>query len=398
MTLRAGREFLSLPGPSVMPDAVLSAMHQPAVDIYSGPLVATTDGLLKDLSRLFATAGRSYIYAANGHGAWEAALTNVLSRGDKVLVLESGRFAKRWGEAAAELGAEVEILPGDFRRAVRPEEVEARLAGTKAGDIQAILVAQIDTASGVQNDIKAIGEVVRATGHETLFMVDAVASLGCVPFEMDAWGVDVALAASQKGLMTPPGLSFTAVGARAREAHKTADMRTPYWDWTKRDSDQHYEKYAGTPPEHLLFALRAALNLIFEEGLENVFTRHRLIAEATRRAVGTWAEGQAIGFNVSEPGERSDSVTAIVTRNGDSAQPLVDYCRDKCGVWLGRNIGESAGRGFRIAHMGHINAPMILGTLSVVEMGLAALGMPHGRGGVQAAVEYLAKNVPANGK
>ena len=398
MTLRAGREFLSIPGPSVMPDAVLSAMHQPAVDIYSGPLIATTDGLLKDLSRLFATAGRSYIYAANGHGAWEAVLTNVLSRGDKVLVLESGRFAKRWGETAAELGAEVEILPGDFRRAVRPEDVEARLAGTKAGDIQAILVAQIDTASGVQNDIKAIGEVVRAKGHDTLFMVDAVASLGCVPFEMDAWGVDVALAASQKGLMTPPGLSFTAVGARAREAHKTAGMRTPYWDWTKRDSDQHYEKYAGTPPEHLLFGLRAALNLIFEEGLENVFTRHRLIAEATRRAVGTWAEGQAFGFNISEPGERSNSVTAIVTRNGESAQPLVDYCREKCGVWLGRNIGESAGRGFRIAHMGHINAPMILGTLSVVEMGLTALGMPHGKGGVQAAVDYLAKNVPANGK
>jgi alanine-glyoxylate transaminase/serine-glyoxylate transaminase/serine-pyruvate transaminase len=398
MTLRAGREFLSMPGPSVMPDAVLSAMHQPAVDIYAGPLVAITDGLLKDLSRLFGTAGRSYIYAANGHGAWEAALTNVLSRGDKVLVLESGRFAKRWGEAAAEIGAEVEILPGDFRRAVRPEELEARLAGTKASDIKAILVAQIDTASGVQNDIKAIGEVVRARGHDTLFMVDAVASLGCVPFEMDAWGIDVALSASQKGLMTPPGLSFTAVGARAREAHKTAGMRTPYWDWTKRDSDQHYEKYAGTPPEHLLFALRAALNLIFEEGLENVFTRHRLIAEATRRAVDTWAEGQAIGFNVLEPGERSDSVTATVTRNGESAQPLVDYCRDKCGVWLGRNIGESAGRGFRIAHMGHINAPMILGTLGVVEMGLAAVGMPHGKGGVQAAVDYLAKNVPANGK
>ena len=395
MTLRAGREFLSLPGPSVMPDAVLSAMHQPAVDIYAGPLVATTDGLLKDLSRLFGTAGRSYIYAANGHGAWEAALTNVLSRGDKVLVLESGRFAKRWGEAAAELGVEVEILPGDFRRAVRPEEVEARLAGTKAGDIKAILVAQIDTASGVQNDIKAIGEVVRAKGHDTLFMVDAVASLGCVPFEMDAWGVDVALAASQKGLMTPPGLSFTAVGARAREAHKTAGMRTPYWDWTKRDSDQHYEKYAGTPPEHLLFGLRAALNLIFEEGLENVFTRHRLIAEATRRAVGTWAEGQAIAFNASEVEERSNTVTAIITRNGESAQPLVDYCREKCGVVLGRSLGQSEGKGFRIAHMGHVNAPMILGTLSVVEMALGALGLPHGKGGVQAAVEFLAKSVPA---
>ena len=395
MTLRAGREFLSIPGPTVIPDAVLAAMQKPAVDIYSGPLVALTDSLLKDMSKIFRTEGRSYIYAANGHGAWEAALTNVLSRGDKVLVLESGRFAIGWGEAAKMLGAEVEILSGDFRRAVRPAEVEARLKKDAKGEIKAILVAQIDTASGVVNDIKAIGEAVRAAGHGALLMVDTVASLGCVPFEMDAWGVDVAMAGSQKGLMTPPGLSFTAAGARAREAHKTAGMRTPYWDWTFRDGEVHYHKYCGTPPEHLLFGLRAALDMIFTEGLENVFARHRLLAEATRRAVGAWAEGQSIAFNVSEPEERCDTVTAIVTRGGESAQPLVDYCREKCGVVLGRALGKSEGKGFRIAHMGHVNAPMILGTLSVVEMGLAALGLPHGKGGAQAAVEYLAKAVPA---
>jgi alanine-glyoxylate transaminase/serine-glyoxylate transaminase/serine-pyruvate transaminase len=395
MTLRAGREFLSIPGPTVIPDAVLAAMQKPAVDIYSGPLVALTDSLLKDLSKIFRTEGRSYIYAANGHGAWDAALTNVLSRGDKVLVLESGRFAIHWGEAAKMLGAEVEVLPGDFRRAVRPEAVEARLKQDGKGEIKAILVAQIDTASGVVNDIKAIGAAIRAAGHDALLMVDTVASLGCVPFEMDAWGVDVAMAGSQKGLMTPPGLSFTAAGARAREAHKKADMRTPYWDWTFRDGEVHYHKYCGTPPEHLLFGLRTALDMIFEEGLENVFARHRLLAEATRRAVGTWAEGQSIAFNVSEPEERCDTVTAIVTHNGDSAQPLVDYCREKCGVVLGRALGKSEGKGFRIAHMGHVNAPMILGTLSVVEMGLAVLGLPHGKGGAQAAVEYLAKAVPA---
>jgi alanine-glyoxylate transaminase/serine-glyoxylate transaminase/serine-pyruvate transaminase len=395
MTLRAGREFLSIPGPTVIPDAVLAAMQKPAVDIYSGPLVALTASLLKDMSRIFRTEGRSYIYAANGHGAWDAALTNVLSRGDKVLVLESGRFAIGWGEAAKMLGAEVEVLAGDFRRAVRPEAVEARLKQDSKGEIKAILVAQIDTASGVVNDIKAIGEAIRAAGHDALLMVDTVASLSCVPFEMDAWGVDVAMAGSQKGLMTPPGLSFTAAGARARDAHKKADMRTPYWDWTFRDGDAHYHKYCGTPPEHLLFGLRTALDLIFEEGLENVFARHRLLAEATRRAVGTWAEGQSIAFNVSEPEERCDTVTAVVTYNGDSAQPLVDYCREKCGVVLGRALGKSEGKGFRIAHMGHVNAPTILGTLSVVEMGLSALGMPHGKGGAQAAVEYLAKAVPA---
>jgi alanine-glyoxylate transaminase / serine-glyoxylate transaminase / serine-pyruvate transaminase len=216
-----------------------------------------------------------------------------------------------------------------------------------------------------------------------------------MPFEMDAWGVDLAMAGSQKGLMTPPGLGFTAAGPRAREAHKTADLVTPYWDWTFREGEAHYHKYCGTPPEHLLFALRAALDMIFAEGLEAVFHRHRLLAEATRRAVGTWAEGQAIAFNASEVEERSNTVTAIITRNGESAQPLVDYCREKCGVVLGRALGNSEGKGFRIAHMGHVNAPMILGTLSVVEMALGALGLPHGKGGAQAAVEFLAKSVPA---
>jgi alanine-glyoxylate transaminase/serine-glyoxylate transaminase/serine-pyruvate transaminase len=395
MTVRAGREFLSIPGPTVVPDAVLAAMHRPAVDIYSGPMIALTDSLLADMSRLFGTKGKSYIYIANGHGAWEAALTNVLSKGDKVLVLESGRFAVGWGEAARFLGAEVETLTGSFRRAVQPEALAARLAADKQKSIKAILVTQVDTASGVVNDIAAIGAAVRAAGHPALLMVDAVASLGCMLFDMDAWGVDVAMAGSQKGLMTPPGLGFVAVGGRGREAHKTAGMRTPYWDWTARDGELHYHKYAGTPPEHLLFGLRAAIDMIFAEGLENVFHRHRLLAEATRRAVAKWSEGQALAFNISEPQERSDTVTTVMTPNGQSTQPLIDYCNQKCGVVLGIGLGPLGGKAFRIAHMGHVNAPMILGTLSVVEIGLNALGIPHGSNGVQAAVEWLAQEVPA---
>lgn len=397
MSVRAGREFLAIPGPTTVPDEVLRAMHRPAVDIYAGPLLALTDSLLKDVARVFETTGRAYIYISNGHGAWEASLTNVLSKGDRILVLESGRFAIGWGESARRMGVEVEILKGDMRRAVRPAEVEARLKADKAnggGTIKAILVAQIDTASGVVNDIEAIGHAIRAAGHDALLMVDAVASLGCMPFEMDKWGVDVAMSGSQKGMMTPPGLSFVAANYRAREAHKKAGLRTPYWDWTDREGDLHYQKYAGTPPEHLLFGLRQALDMLFEEGLENVFRRHRLLAEAVRRAVAVWSEGQAIGFNIIEPGERSDSVTCVLV-NGHDPEAIRAYANQKCGVILGHGIGELSGKAFRVAHMGHVNAPMVLGTLSVIEMALAALEVPHAKGGAQAAIDWLAEQVKA---
>src|SRR3984893_9794772 len=395
MSVRAGRDFLSIPGPTVIPDAVLAAMQRPAVDIYSGPLVAQTDTLLADMAKIFATAGRAYIYAANGHGAWEAALTNVLSRGDKVLVLERGRFALGWGEAAKMLGAEVEILPGDFRRAVKPEAVEARLKADAKGAIKAILVTQVDTASGVVNDIAAIGQAIRAAGHDALLMVDAVASLGCMPFDMDDWGVDVAMSGSQKGLMAPPGLGFVAANDRAREIHKKAGLRTPYWDWTEREGIEHYRKYAGTAPVHLLFALRQAIDMLFEEKLENVFLRHRLLAEAVRRAVAVWAEGQVLGFNVAEASERSDTVTTVVMADGHDPVALHQYCKEKCGVVLGVGIGELQGQAFRIAHMGHVNAPMILGTLGVIAVGLNALRIPHGKGGTEAAIEWLGESVGA---
>jgi alanine-glyoxylate transaminase/serine-glyoxylate transaminase/serine-pyruvate transaminase len=390
MVVRAGREFLAIPGPTTLPDEVLRAMQHPAVDIYAGPLLALTESLLADLSKLFGTTGRSYIYSANGHGAWEATLTNVLSRGDKVLVLESGRFALSWGDAAKFLGAEVEVLKGGWNRAVRPDEVEARLRADSERTLKAVLVAQVDTSSGVVNDIEAIGKAIKAAGHDALFLVDAVASLGCMPFEMDGWGVDVAMSGSQKGLMAPPGLGFVAVNERARAVHQTAGMRTPYWDWTARDSKVHYARYCGTPPEHLLFALRASLDMLFEEGLQAVFLRHRLLAEAVRRAVAVWSEGGAIDFNITAPAERSDTVTTVLMNN---PEPLQAYCNVRCGVVLGTGFGEMAGKAFRIAHMGHVNAPAVLGTLGVVEMGLQALSIPHRSGGAQAAIDWLGKTV-----
>jgi alanine-glyoxylate transaminase/serine-glyoxylate transaminase/serine-pyruvate transaminase len=254
---------------------------------------------------------------------------------------------------------------------------------------------QIDTASGVVNDIAAIGQAIRAAGHGALLLVDVVASLGCMPFEMDAWGVDVAVAGSQKGLMTPPGLGFVAASTRAREAQKRAGLRTPYWDWAAREGGEHYQVYNGTAPEHLLFGLRQALDMLLTETLEGAFRRHRLLAEAVRRSVDVWSKGQAIGFNIHEPGERSDTVTTILMNGGHNPETLRNYCHTKCGVVLGRGIGDLSGKAFRIAHMGHVNAPMVLGTLGVVEMGLKALGIPYGPGGVQAAADYLGEAVEA---
>ena len=394
MTVAKGREFLSIPGPTNVPDAVLAAMQRPAIDIYSGEMVGITDSCLADLKELFHTRGRTYIYAANGHGGWEAAASNVLSRGDTVLVLESGRFALGWGEMAKMMGVEMEVLKGDWRRAVDPAAVTERLKRDKAHAIKALLIAQIDTASGVANDIAAIRKAMDAAKHPALLMVDCVASLGCMPFDMDGWGVDVAMAGSQKGLMTPPGLAFVAANDRARQVHKSAGLRTLYWDWTFREGEMHYQKYCGTPPEHLLFALRKAIDLIKEEGLPAAIRRHELLAQATRSAVAKWAEGHVLTFNIANPTERANSITCVLMQGRDP-QPLLDYARQKCGVVLGVGLGDLDGKAFRIAHMGHTNAPMVLGTLGAVEMGLKALGIPHGSGGVQAAVDYLGREVRA---
>jgi alanine-glyoxylate transaminase/serine-glyoxylate transaminase/serine-pyruvate transaminase len=392
MTVANGREFLSIPGPTNIPDAVLQAMHRPAIDIYSGDMVELTRTLLEDLPKLFRTSGRTFISAANGHGGWEAAVSNVLSRGETVLVLESGVFAIGWGDMARMLGIKVEVLKGSWRRAVDPAAVAQRLAADTAHEIKAILVVQVDTASAVVNDIQAIRRAIDGADHPALLMVDCVASLGCMPFEMDAWKVDVAMSGSQKGLMTPPGLAFVAANDRALAAHQKADLRTRYWDWTFRMGEVHYQKYGGTPPQHLLFALRKALDMLLAEGLDRAAHRHALLGEATRRAVGRWAEGGALAFNITEPAERSNSVTTVLTPGRDP-KPLLDYCRAHCGVVVGVGIGELSGKAFRIAHMGHINAPMVFGVLGSIEMGLAALGIPHGSGGVQAAVDYLAREV-----
>ena len=347
------------------------------------------------MRRVFRTErGRTYIYIANGHGAWEAALTNVLSRGDKVLVLESGRFAVGWGEMAEPLGIEVEVLEAEPRRAASPDALERRLRADSAGEIKAILVVQVDTASGVVNDIPALGAAIEASGHGALFMVDVIASLASMPFEMDGWGVDVAVAGAQKGLMMTPGLSFIAASGKALAAHADAGLRTRYWDWTVREGELHYMKYCGTPPVHLLFGLRKSLDMLFVEGLENAFRRHELLAGATQAAVGCWSEAGGLSFNVPEPAERSPTVTTILMEDPELSR-LLDWCYEVCNVSLGIGLGPLGGHAFRIAHMGHVNAPMTLGTLGAIETGLAALDIPHGKGGVSAAIDHLGSRLKA---
>jgi alanine-glyoxylate transaminase/serine-glyoxylate transaminase/serine-pyruvate transaminase len=386
--LARGREFLSIPGPTNVPEVVLQAMHRPAVDIYAPELLDATQQLLHDLKSVFRTEGSTYIYIANGHGAWEAALTNTLSRGDHILVLESGRFAVGWGDQGDLLGLTVEILPGDWRRAVDPSALEARLRADTAHEIKAILVVQIDTASGVVNDIPALRAAIDAAGHPALFMVDGIASIGCMEFEMDKWSVDVAITCSQKGLMMTPGLSFVAATDKAKAAHKRSNLRTAYWDWTARDMSENYRKFCGTAPEHMLFGLQAALKLLFDEGMENAWARHRALSRAVQAAVSVWAEGGALEFNIRSPDQRAPSVTTILTPGFDP-EILRRFARDNCGLILGSGIGDLSGKAFRIAHMGYANAPMVLGTLTTTEVALKALGLPHGEGALAAAVTAL---------
>ena len=393
MSLNHGRPLTAIPGPSVVPDRVLNAMHAAMPNIYEGRLLDISSSVFRDLPAIARTSGEAFVAIANGHGGWEMALANTLSRGDRVLVLESGQFAMGWGEQAQFLGAEVEVLPFDPRDPVDPNAVEDRLRADTGCRIKAILVVQIDTASGVWNDIAAIRQAIDATGHPALFMVDAIASLGCVPYEMDAWGVDVTVGGSQKGLMVPPGLGLVWASPKAMEAHSSAGLRSPYWDWTLRlDDGAHYCRYCGTPPVQHIYGMREALDMIFEEGLENVWRRHRIFADTVRAAVEAWSTPDGLSFNIRSPAHRSDSTTTILTGAVDGEE-LRRICERDAGLTLGVGLGDLAGRAFRIGHMGHLNPPMALGTLATVEAVLYALNAPIGGSGVAAASCVIGKEL-----
>ncbi|MCZ0811810.1 MAG: pyridoxal-phosphate-dependent aminotransferase family protein [Pseudomonadota bacterium] len=396
MTLSNGRPYLAIPGPSVVPDAVLREMHRAAPNIYEGELIAMMPGLTNDLKRVARTEKHVAIYISNGHGAWEAALSNVLSPGDKVLVPATGRFGHGWAEVASGLGIKVDLEDFGKQSPADPDRIETLLRADSTHEIKAVLVTHVDTSTSIRNDIPAIRAAMDAAGHPALLMADCIASLACDRFEMDAWGVDVMVAGSQKGLMVPPGLGFVYFGDKAAEARTHRDVVSRYWDWVPRaDPALFYQYFGGTAPTHHLYGLRAALDMIHNEGIEAVWARHARLAQAIWAACETWAEDGPLALNVADKGLRSHAVTAL--RIGQPhGTALREWVQQKAGVTLGIGLGmaepgDPAWHGFfRIGHMGHVNAHMVQGMLGAVQAGLVALDIPHGHGALEAASGVIA--------
>jgi alanine-glyoxylate transaminase/serine-glyoxylate transaminase/serine-pyruvate transaminase len=397
MSLANGRAYLAIPGPSVMPEEVLRAMHRAAPNIYEGALVEMTAGLIPDLRAVARTAGKVAIYIANGHGAWEAALANTVAPGERVLVPATGRFGHGWAEVAQLRGIGTEILDFGKRAAVDLDRVEAALRADKDHAIRAVLATHADTSTSVLNDIAGLRKVLDATGHPALLMADCIASLACDRFEMDAWGVDVMVAASQKGLMVPPGLAFVYFSEKAAAARARMDRVSRYWDWTHRaDPDLFYQYFGGTAPTHHLYGLRAALDLIRAEGIEAIWHRHEVLARAIWAACEAWGEGGPLELNIADRALRSRAVTALRV-GAPHGSALRQWVQDNAGVTLGIGLGmaepnDPAWHGFfRIGHMGHVNAHMILGALGAIEAGMQALEIPHGSGALAAAAAEVAR-------
>ncbi|AZB63390.1 alanine--glyoxylate aminotransferase family protein [Cereibacter sphaeroides] len=396
MSLAHGRPYLAIPGPSAMPDRVLNAMHRAAPNIYEGALHEMVASLWPDLKRIAGTEHQVALYIANGHGAWEAANANLFSRGDRALVLATGRFGHGWAESARALGVDVQMI--DFGRAAPadPARLEEALRADPGHRIKAVLVTHVDTATSIRNDVAALRAAIDAVGHPALLAVDCIASLACDEYRMDEWGADVTVGASQKGLMTPPGLGFVWYSDRALERCRASDLRTPYWDWTPRSfGTEFWQHFCGTAPTHHLYGLRAALDMILEEGMPAVWARHEALARAVWTAFDRWGAGNPeIALNVADAAERGRSVTAA-RMGAPHATRLREWTETRAGVTLGIGLGmalpsEPAYHGFlRVAHMGHVNAHMTLGALAVMEAGLAALEIPHGEGALAAAAAAL---------
>ena len=387
MTQKSGRHFLQLPGPSNVPERVLRAMSRPTIDHRGPECQALTERLLTELKWVFGTEHPVLIYPSSATGAWEAALTNTLSPGDRVLSFEQGFFAGKWATVAERFGLDVQRESWEPRRAVAADAVIDVLRADTQKAIKAVLLVHNETSTGVTSDVKAIGTAMRASGHPALLFVDTVSSLATTEFRHDAWGIDVTVSGSQKGLTLPPGLSFVAIGPRALEAHRVAKLPRSYWDWDNQLTFNERGFFPYTPATNLLYGLDEALKMLRDEGLEHVFTRHARWANATHAAVAAWGlETYALHTE-----EASNALTAVIVPEGWDAEALRTVILERFDMSLGTGLGTLKGRVFRIGHLGDLNALTLLGTLTGVEMGLSLAGVPYENGGVAAAMEYLTK-------
>lgn len=393
-SLSSGRAHLAIPGPSIMPDRVLRAMHTAAPNIYEGELIELTKTIFRDLNVVAENSGHAIIYIGNGHATWEASLVNTLSRGDRILALVTGRFGHGWVSTAQALGVDVQVIDFGMQSSADPAQLRAVLEADTDKSIKAVITVQTDTATSIANDVLAIRQAMNAASHPALLMVDCIASFACEPFKMDDWGVDVMLTASQKGLMTPPGLGIVFIRDSVWSAHEQASLNTPYWNWKTRAYPAYYaQQFCGTAPTHHLFGLREALDMLMDEGMQNVWQRHAIQAQAVWSAVDVWSKSNILQLNVPIKEQRSKAVTAIKTASGFAPQ-LRQWCEQQAGLTLGVGFnleedGQPTDSAFRIGHMGYQNPHMLLGTLSCIEAGLLALGVKDACGGLEAATRVI---------
>ena len=386
----AGRHFLQIPGPTNVPDRILRAIDNPTMDHRSSEFGQLGKSVLAGMQRIFQTKHPVIIYPASGTGAWEAALVNTLSPGDQVLMCESGQFATLWKNMAVKVGLAPEFIAGDWRRAADPEAIEARLLRDTAHAIKAVAVVHNETSTGCTARIPAIRAAMDRAKHPALLLVDTISSLGSIDYRHDEWGVDVTVGGSQKGLMLPPGLSFNALSPKALAAAKASKSLKSFWGWEEMLASNATGFFPYTPATNLLYGLNEAIAMLEDEGLAQVFKRHQRHAEATRRAVRAWGAAGQMEILCQREDEYSGALTAVLLPEGQNADALRRVIADRFNMSLGAGLGKVSGKVFRIGHLGDFNDLMLMGTLCGVEMGLAAAGVPHGKGGVDAAMGYLA--------
>jgi len=389
MTRKTGRQFFANPGPTNIPDSVLRAMDRPTIDFNDPEFIAVFDQGVAGLKRVLRTEGEVFLYTASGHGSWEATLQNLLSKGDTVLVLETGWFSEGWAAMATKLGLHPRTVHADWRRGMDMSAVQTALKLDSTHTIKAVLAVHNETATGLATPLAELRAAMDAAGHPALLLVDTISSLGSLDFRMDEWGIDAVVGGSQKGLMLPTGFSFTAASAKAMKAHEAANMPRHYFDWSVMMT-RPQRSFVGTIPTSLFYGLQESLRLIELEGLDQVIARHHRLAEAARRAVRTWSANNGPQLYGLDPARLSDSVTAVLMPDGHNANAMRKVALDRFNVSLGGGLGKLDGQVFRIGHLGDLNEPMLLGTLGAIEMSLRAAEIPHGRGGVEAAMDWLA--------